>query len=426
MAVFSLILFLTMQFAVASPEVLTWSDCIKEVAQKNADLRASMASVRSAQSQVKAARSGYFPQLSANVSYNSSDTATVNANGTATTGAFYGDSLNLSQNLFAGFADVEKVEAAKVQRDIALINLQTAKAKVLFDLKTAYAGMLFAQKNLDVTEAIVKRREENLRMVQLRFEGGSENKGSLLLSKADLEQAKFEKIQNENVLHLSIDQLAKVLGREPGIWDVRVQGEIPSQNVSKEPNFQELAVKIPEYRLAVAQEASAKVALEQAKSGFYPSLNLNGSVFGQGSDLQTQANHWSAGLVLSFPLFSGGKDYYATQAQRSAVVGSSLNRDSATRLAAIHLRDNWSAWSEAVAQSKFRLAFVDANRVRSLIGRNKYRNGLLNFDQWYQIENDYIVKQKEYIAGLKAEWLAEAAWQQTLGQADPAFDLDSD
>ena len=82
-------------------------------------------------------------------------------------------------------------------------------------------------KDLEVqTAETIRRREENLRLVQLRFQGGRENKGSLLLSQAALAQARFDNLQARNAKRLAQAQLARVLGLDH-YEDLDITSEIP-------------------------------------------------------------------------------------------------------------------------------------------------------------------------------------------------------
>ncbi|PWU18202.1 MAG: hypothetical protein C5B49_07570 [Bdellovibrio sp.] len=404
-----------------------WNLSLQELAKNNPELNSNRRALAAAERQILAARSGFFPQLAAKLDWVKGDTVTL-----PTTGALATDpgltgyattaALSLSQNIFAGFADKAKVESAEANRQIAWVNLQAAKARVLLELKTAYANFLFAILMLELSETIVQRRTENLNMVALSYEGGRENRGSLLLSKINVDQAKFERMQAENTRILAEDQFNKVIGRMIST-PVRLVGEIPSEAPSaKPPPFEQLLGKTTEVLLIEAQEEAAHVALKQSRSGFFPSLDLSASVFSPGADWQGQTNHWSADFSLTWPLFSGGKDYYGNQAAAESLRAAQLNHQMTNFQILVRLRQTWQAWVEAVELNKVQQGFVTAAQIRADIGRQKYHNSLLTFDQWYDIENDRINRQKDKLNGLKNKWLTEAAWKQALGLSDPVLD----
>src|SRR5207245_1811706 len=108
----------------------------------------------------------------------------------------YTATLSGSENLFNGMQDLGKVRQAEFNSASAKATLDADRAKISFDLKSAYQGMIYAKEYEQFTAEIIKRREANLNMVKLLFQSGQENKGSLLLSQAYLEQAKYEEMQS--------------------------------------------------------------------------------------------------------------------------------------------------------------------------------------------------------------------------------------
>jgi outer membrane protein len=54
--------------------------------------------------------------------------------------------------------------------------------------------------------------------------------------------------------------------------------------------------------------------------------------------------------------------------------------------------------------------------LRSELGRAKYKNGLLNFEDWNAIESDLINRQKAKLQSQRDRVVAEAAWEQATGK----------
>lgn len=169
---------------------LSFQDCVTLAQKNNADLQASEENYKSSQYQVDASRSGNMPQVSASLGY--AKNGTNGSSTTTTSGDSYTASLNASQNLFSGFADSAKVDQAKAQSRASESSLRSTKAQVSYDLKSAFATAIYAKDSIKISEDIVKRRNDNLRIVELRYESGRENKGSLLLSQANFKQAKLD------------------------------------------------------------------------------------------------------------------------------------------------------------------------------------------------------------------------------------------
>lgn len=405
-------LVLTLSVWAGPATVLSWEVCVQETAANNPELRAARASLEAAGYTAEGAYSGYLPQLSAGAGYTDTSGSTAS---TTTSDTTYSTSVSLSQNLFAGFQDRAKIAQGAANREVAAASLAAAKAKLSQDLKSAFVGLRYAQDNVILTENIAHRREENLRLVELRFESGNENKGSYLLTKASLAQARYENLQAQQDLTSAQAQLDRVLGRgETGGLEVR--GDIPLSEPGKAPDFRELARQVPDYQQAASQQKSAEAGVTLARSGLYPSLNLSGSVGRTGDNWYPDGTHRSVGLNLNVPLYSGGKDYYATKSAVSSLEAAASNTDSAEHQLVVRLKQTYASYVESVEKLKVDQAFLDAAMTRADIARTKYNNGLMTFENWDIIENDLIQRQKSFLQSQRDRVVAEAAWEQAQGK----------
>jgi len=399
--------------APAHAELLTWEACVARAGQNNPELRAAQENLRSSAYQTKAAASGFLPDLSAAVNYTDQNTPTATT--TFSTITPYSASVTATQNLFAGFQDQAKVAQGRANQDVAQASLDATKAKVSFDLKSAFAGLLYAQDYLKLTESIIQRRTENMQLVELRFEGGWENKGSLLLSKASLSQAELDHVQAQHALQVAQQQLANVLG-ENQAGDIRITGDIPLAQPDTAFDLRQLAEQTPNHRQAIGQEQAASAGVTLSRSQLYPSLNLTGTASRLGDSWFPDKDSHSVGVSLSIPLYSGGRDYYGTKSAVSNWSAASYNRERVDQQLLTQLRQAYTTYVEAVQQLNVNRAFVEAATARAEIARNKYDNGLLSFEDWDIIENDLIVRQTALVLSQRNRVTTEAAWEQAQGK----------
>jgi outer membrane protein len=410
---------------------LSWEQCVRFAAGRNADIRVAAQALAAAEAQVNGAHSGYLPQLAANLGYtygtSSSSVFTSNpqTNTTGLSGASssasgnYTANATLTQNLFAGFADKGRLEQAQAQLRVAQAQLKTAHAKASYDLKSAYTGLGYAENYVKLAHDIVRRRSDNMSLVDLRFQSGRENKGAVLLSKAYFRQAQYEELLARDSIEIAQATLGKVIGldNDSEFASLSATEGVPVQDPpAATPEFQGLAVSTPDHLIAQAQESASDAAILVAKSGFYPSLNLTGTYGRQGADFFPQGERWSAGLGISFPLFSGGKDYYSAHAAVASWAQSTEARVNVDRQLLVTLRQTFRAYAQAVQKLSVDQAFVEATSTRSEIARNKYNTGLQTFDEWDTIENDLINRQKTEIQSRRDRVVAEAAWEQAQGK----------
>ena len=297
---------------------LTWDDAIKCADQNNSEIQAARASAEAAKFSAQAAQGTYFPAIAGSLGYTRSNSSSASPSTEASNA--YSATLSASQNIFNGLQDQAHVAQARASLQSAEAALNIAKAKASYDLKSAYSNLQFALKSIKLQQDILKRREDNARMVELRFEGGRENRGSVLLSVAYLNQAKLEALQAKNNLTEARRQLLRVLGTEA---EIASDAQITSQTPEENPAIEDLARNTPEYLQSTAQETSAKAAVAVARGGFFPTLGANLSLGKQGPDWFPENSRWSAGLNLSVPLFNGGHDYYGLRAASASLESSS-------------------------------------------------------------------------------------------------------
>ena len=410
----SLIAFLLLTVLPASPataETLSWEACVREAAANNAELLAARANLAAAGERVAAARSGFFPQVSAGAAR----TDTEGSAPAITGDPAYSASVTATQNLFAGFLDQASVEQAGANRDRASAAYDGARAKLSQDLKSAYAGLYYAQEYLTLTARIVERLEENLRLVELRFEGGRENKGSFLLTRASLEQGRYDQLQARQALETARAQLARALGRrEPG--ELRVEGQLPLGEPPAQPEFALLAEQAPDFRTVIADEAAAGAAVRIARSGFYPSVDLSGRLAREGGDWFPDDDRRTLTASVTVPIFNGGRDYFTTRAATDSLDAAVAGKDNIRRQLLVRLKQAHAGYVESVQKLRVDEAFVEAADARARIARSKYNNGLMSFEDWDRIENDLILRYKSRLLSERDRVLAEAAWEQVQGK----------
>ncbi|MGE5086788.1 MAG: TolC family protein [Bacillota bacterium] len=394
---------------------LSFQDCVELVKKNNADLQSSEESYKSSQFQVDASKAGYMPQVSASLGYAKSGNNSSSVADT-TSGDSYTAAITASQNLFKGFADSAKVDQARGQSRVSEASLRSTKAQVSYDLKNAFAMALYAKDALKITEDIMKRRNDNLGIVELRYDSGRENKGSFLLSQANYKQSKLDNLKAQYNKEVSQSDLKKVIGLAMNEV-VEIKDDIPlNAPPAVEPDFNAIAARTPDRQQYEAQVEVSQGALESAKSGFFPSLDLTGSVGQIGQNFYpNDYDRWSVGATLTLPLFSGGRDYYSTKSVTSQLYAAKANLAGIEKSLLTNLKSAFAAYVIAVEQLAVDEAFLTAAKTRADIARSKYNNGLMSFEDWDTIENDLINKTKSYITSKRDRIIAEASWEKAQG-----------
>lgn len=396
----------------------SWSTVQRVAAVENPEIAAARENLNSAEAKLRVAYGGFLPSVKASIGYE--NTERQGATSVAiSTGTGWTAGINGNWNLFSGFQDHAKLRQAEAEVKAAESALRSVLAKISAELKIAFQASTYAHDFSKLTIQILKRREENLRLVQLRFESGRENKGSVLLSEAYLEQARYDDLQARNSLYTSSAGLAKVLGQNPSVdHSPKSDGLVPPKNPETgRPDFEKLASAAPDYLQALSQAESTRQASLVARSSFLPSLDLSTAFGKRGDEIFSDGTTTSSiGLALSIPLFNGGKNFGTYQSARAAYNAATFNVENTFREQRRLLEAAWATYVESVAKLRADESFYKAAITRAEIARTKYNNGLLSFEDWDIIENDLINRQKSVLTTRKDRVTAEAKWEQVQGQ----------
>tara|TARA_B110001454_G_C12723330_1_gene436769 strand:- start:66446 stop:67672 length:1227 start_codon:yes stop_codon:yes gene_type:complete len=402
----------TFQIA-AYARTIDWQTGLSLIQQNNPEWSAATQTLESTRALEAAARSGFLPDISATVSSSQSYKEVTGPASQRSEAA----NLNLSQNLFAGFLDMARYNEAKQNTLIAEMTWKQMKAKISYDYKSAYAGVIYAQEYVQLTKKILERRKENLNIVELRFNSGRENKGSVLLSEAYYQQSVYDSIQAGLQLDVAQNTLAQVLGLSLTDETLTVSKDIPVEDLpdSVGIDFKKLATLTLDYQKAVAQAEASQYSHDQNKAAYYPSLNLTGSIGKEDSAFPPENDRWAIGLTLNIPLYSGGRDYANELSARYRKIAAEVNRTTVSYQVLVKLKQAYTQFKLAIEKVKVDEKFKSAAQMRSDIAKKKYNNGLMSFDDWDVVENDLIQREKNTLSSSRDRVVGNANWEQVQG-----------
>ena len=408
--------------SLGAAEILSWEKVVEISYQSNAELSGADANLKASEYQKKAIRGDFLPKIFGTMGYVNQKIETRTTNffnsNNNNNGDSWSASLNGSLNLFNGLRDYSRLTQAEANIELLNRRYITTKARISYDLKAAFESLQYATNYQVLTEEIIKRRQENLKIVELRFDSGLENKGSVLLSNAYLAQARYDALQATNAEATSRAQLSKAMGIDE-YSEFGISGSVPLYNpptLVKE-DLQELAKSTPEFLEAYAQEKVSEKNIGIAEANFMPTLDLTGSIRKIGTEYFPEDSKQSTwGLTLNIPIFDGGKDYYGRKAAIETFTAVKMNRLNVNRVLVATLQQKYAAFMESVIKLETDSLFKDAAETRAKIARSKYNNGLLAFENWDIIESDLINRQKAYLQSRRDRVFAQASWEQTLGK----------
>lgn len=396
----------------AAPRILTLTESIQFFEKNDLEILAAQKNLESVEKSVNQSQSRYFPDVKLEISMDKVDLEP----GSTSSPNSLTQALKVNQNIFNGFSDSLNVSAAKNQVEIEKNKLSLTKASRVAYFKEVFISAVYNKKLKQLAERILQQRTENLKILELNFESGREHKGTLLLIQAYLEEAKFDLFQAEKNYQLALKDLSESLQLKEND-PIDVSDQFDMEDPHGEINEQKITLELASYQIAILEEEAQVTSKKISQSNFSPSLDLYGKVYKEGPDTNQLSDHWIVGVTLTVPLFSGGKDYYNYQSKKLDVSAAQTNTVAKAKELASKARYLWGQWLVSSEKCKFNLAFQNAAFLRSVISRKKYSNGLITFDDWDDIENKLIDREKDYLKSLKDKWLAESDWIQFTTKA---------
>jgi len=406
--------------AAQAEDALSWSDCVKTAIKNHPDLVSAAERVKQSKAVKEITRSAYVPQVTGNAGAITNKNASLNSSGSSSNSSgrkttTYSYDMSAQQLLFDGFktsfdlsTDQKNIEAARYFYDVTSSNVRLR-------LRSAFAGLLSAQEALKVNEEIAIRRKQNVELVKLRYEGGSEHKGSLMRAEADQAQALYSVDQAKRDIYLAQRQLSKELGLSRFI-PAEAEGDFRVKEEDRErPDFDSIADGNPLLRQLIAEKEAARYGLRSAKAAFFPQIFMNYDLGNTNTKWPPDKNEWSFGSTMTIPIFDGGSRI-ATVDKSKALLAQTLADERSGRDGVIlTLADTWTKLQDAIENVGVQKKFLDAGKERSKIAEAEYSIGLLSFDNWTIIEDDYVRAKTDYLNAETNALLAEANWIQAKG-----------
>jgi NodT family efflux transporter outer membrane factor (OMF) lipoprotein len=290
------------------------------------------------------------------------------------------------------------------------LDARAARLALSANIAHAYVQLERAYLQLDVAQATLKQREQIYKLTQDRNEAGVDSRLELRQAESALPAAREEIAQWREVIDLTRNQLAALLGKGPdrgqtiqrpeanALTALSIPTKVPSELLGRRPDI--LAQR---WRVEAAQHG-----IENAKAQFYPDVNLTAfvgyQILGPGSLLTAGNREIGVGPAVTLPIFDAGKrrgnlatrdsDYDIAVEQYNQSVADAL-REVVDQLASFRSVDE-----QRIQQREGLATAQDAYDLATL----RYREGVGNYLQVLTTETQ-LLSQRSLDADLKARSL---------------------
>jgi outer membrane protein TolC len=392
---------------------LTWEDCVRLAVRENPDLQSSREAVLNSDAVHRGAYSALYPQISASFS----DTRSYDGPGLYSPRNYataYSEQISLSQTIFNGFATKGNIDQSRAELNLAFANMNAEKATISFNLKSAFAQLVYAQKLITISRDVIDIREKSARLVKLLYEGGSEDKGAMLLSNANLDEATVALDQATRTCLLSGIQLAVAIGKDLP-QPILAEGELKTSPLPPTPDYRKLAIQTPAFFQKRAQVDAAAAGITLATSDWYPTITASASASRTDVHWPLKDKSWSAGFTVSYPIFEGGRTYFNVKAADASFRESLANLRSGVDQASLTLAQTYKSMVDSQENARIQQELLEATALRYKIAEASYRNGRTSFQDFNSITDNFVSQQQSCLASQRDAVIAEASWEQARG-----------
>jgi multidrug efflux system outer membrane protein len=286
---------------------------------QNYDLREASARINSARANLGLARSDQFPQFEASSNVTSTRFPRDAIGGVAGLGQ-RGFTFTIGEvllNLLSFELDIwgrlrQRTKAARAELRASEEDRRAAMTTVVGDVATAYFSLLELDGELDIARRTLSTREESLRLIRTREQGGI----ATMLDVRQGEQLVYQATETIPATEESIEQtenlISLLIGNNPGPIrrgrSLTQQEELPSVPPGLPSSLLE---RRPDIRSAEQILISRNALIKAARAAYFPTISLTG-LLGLESDqlsnlFSRSSRTWSYEPQLIQPIFTGGR-----------------------------------------------------------------------------------------------------------------------
>lgn len=406
----------------------TWSlrRCIDYAIEHNIDIRQAANTAEQSAVEVNTAKWARLPNLngSANQSWNWGRTQTAVPD--ETTGdystvyvntASNGTNMQLSTSipLFTGLELPHQYSLAKLNLKAATADLEKAKEDISINIASAYLQVLFNQELHDVALGQVELSLQQCQRIEGLAGVGKASSAEVADARARVAQDRMTAVQTENDYRLSLltlSQLIELDSPEGFMLESPSTAITPSPVTPPDDIYQTALTSKASIQAAQYRLEGSKHSVRIAQSGFYPQLNLNGSL---GTSYystinrtfrQQMGDNFSKylGLSLSVPLFNRLATRNRVRTARLQQENYALQLENAKKTLYKEIQQAW--YNATAAESKYASSHAAtlASEESFRLMTQKYENGKANAVEFNEAKQNLMKSQSDELQA-KYEYL---------------------
>ncbi len=283
--------------------VFSLKDCVTIAIERNPRIQAAIYDEQVYKSKIGQAWANFFPQINAGLDISRtrnhySGKKNPYPNSTYTMG--YVPNISAGMMLFDFGKTKAQADYAKRMYESKQESTKESINAIIYDIKSAYFNILFAQAQVGVYEDTVKDYELQLSQAQAFYKLGKKAKLDVVTAEYNLGKAKLNLVEAKNVLQVAHVYLSKIMGI-PEYTNYELSDELTLNKYDEDfENLIKTAYEVrPELISSKKITDAAKMNLRAKRRNIAPDLGVFGS-YGNGRGSEYNVSSAQVGVELSY------------------------------------------------------------------------------------------------------------------------------
>ena len=380
--------------AAAAPRQLTLDDAIALALQHQPSLRQAHFATAAARARADEARAPLLPQLVGTAGYSRSTGNFAASPGFLPRGTMIGASsssfdsfnfftagLSLNQFIWDFGQTTDRFYAARESAASQLSTERATRLQIVLGVRTAYFAARAERDLVTVAAETLANLERHLVQIEGMVRVGQRPEIDLAQARSDRATAEATLITTENAYAIARAQLNLAIGVE-GRPDFDVpSGPPPSvsgEDLAPEALADEALRARPEMAALEEQVRAQKLTLSSLRGGYGPALGATVNLTDRGGDITNLAWNWSAGVNLTWPIFSGLLTRSQISEQDANLLGLLAQRDGLRQSILLELEQASLGVRAAKATLRANDEALANARIRLQLAEGRYTAGVGN------------------------------------------------
>ena len=347
----------------------TFNAALKRAYDTNPELNAERESLNISEAELKVSQSSYFPTITLEGSKSDEDTEKLTnrngSNASITDVEPETQSISITQTLI-DFGRGAELAKSKIGINLAKAKLLKKEQEILYKAAAAYTGLISAKRKFVINSSNVNLLERQVETDRIRLERGNISLSDVAQSESSLAGAKAKLIQAENDLLTSRLNYENIIGE---LNDIDSLNKSSINNLSLPNNLAD-AIKIskknnPDLIIAQLEYEQSKKDTISARSDLAPTAKLSFDR-SKTEDLSSTYDEREKDILkatVTWPFFSGGKNYANLNKSKSTELQKSLLLDNSIKKNQTDVASAWSSYQSNQSLLSSVRAQVDAAEI---------------------------------------------------------------